>query len=80
MTLRSYEVNNIYDRAWAHMGAPPFGKLSRTNDWSAYAHSRDSRACRVHDAGCGAADGPAYSAATSAGDWPCISMQGTPPP
>ena len=26
MTLRSYEVNNIYDRAWAHMGAPPFGK------------------------------------------------------
>ena len=28
MTLRSYEANNIYDRTWARMDAPPFGKAS----------------------------------------------------
>jgi hypothetical protein len=28
MTLRSYEVNGIYDRAWAAMAAPPFGIAS----------------------------------------------------
>lgn len=28
MTLKSYEVNGIYDRAWAAMDAPPFGIAS----------------------------------------------------
>jgi hypothetical protein len=28
MTLRSYEINGIYDRSWAEMDAPPFGIAS----------------------------------------------------
>jgi hypothetical protein len=28
MTFRSYEMNGIYDRAWARMAAPPFGIAS----------------------------------------------------
>jgi hypothetical protein len=28
MTLRSYELNSIYDRAWAKMDSPPFGIAS----------------------------------------------------
>jgi radical SAM superfamily enzyme YgiQ (UPF0313 family) len=28
MTLRSYEVNGVYDRAWAGMDTPPFGEAS----------------------------------------------------
>ena len=28
MTLRSYEMNGVYDRAWAEMDAPPFGTSS----------------------------------------------------
>jgi hypothetical protein len=28
MTLRSFELNSIYDRTWARMDAPPFGQAS----------------------------------------------------